>query len=227
MAEKPARPQLSRPGHGARADNPPTVAPASKLATTRWWADTTLGTDLGIDGASTDEVNAAMGWLLARQGATEKKLAARRLKVGGPPLIDLSSAWLEGHSCRLGAFEHSRDGKKSREQIEFGMITSRAGIPVAVQVFPGSTSDSVTVGEIIPVARDAFRLGEVIVVDDCGSVTQVQIRQLKTPPGAGSITALCAPQVAALARDDAPLQMSLSDDQALPISPAPDARASG
>ena len=101
------------------------VAPASKLATTRWRADTTLGADLGIDGAGTDEVYAAMDWLLSRQDAIEKKLAARHLEAGGLALFDLSSAWLEGHSCPLGAFGHSRDGKKNREQIEFGMVTSR------------------------------------------------------------------------------------------------------
>ena len=50
-------------------------------------------------------------------------------------------------------------------------------------------------------------------VGDRGSVTQVRIRQLKALPGAGWITALRAPQVAALARDDGPLQMSLFDDQ--------------
>ena len=189
------------------------VAPASKLATTRWWADTTLGTDLGIDGASTDEVYAAMDWLLSRQDAIEKKLAARHLEAGGLALFDLPSAWLEGHSCPLGAFGHSRDGKKNREQIEFGMVTSRAGIPVAVRVFAGNTSDSVAFGEIIPVVRDKFGLDEVILVGDRGSVTKVRISQLKALPGAGWITALRAPSIAALARDDGPLQMSLFDDQ--------------
>jgi hypothetical protein len=189
------------------------VAPASKLATTRWWADTTLGADLGIDGASTDEVYAAMDWLFSRQDAIEKKLAARHLERGGMALFDLSSAWLEGHSCPLGAFGHSRDGKKSREQIEFGMVTSRAGIPVAIRVFAGNTSDSVAFGEIIPVVRGAFGLDEVIMVGDRGSVTKVRITQLRALPGAGWITALRAPSIAALARDDGPLQMSLSDDQ--------------
>ena len=183
------------------------------MDTTRWWADTTLGADLGVENAGTDEVYAAMDWLLSRQDAIEKKLAARHLEAGGLALFDLSSAWLEGHSCPLGAFGHSRDGKKSREQIEFGMVTSRAGIPVAVRVFAGNTSDSVAFGEIIPVVRDKFRLGEVILVGDRGSVTQVRIRQLRALPGAGWITALRAPQVAALARDDGPLQMSLFDDQ--------------
>src|SRR3984893_10854804 len=39
------------------------VAPASKLATLAWWADTTLGADLGVAGASTDDIYAAMDWL--------------------------------------------------------------------------------------------------------------------------------------------------------------------
>jgi hypothetical protein len=189
------------------------VAPASKLATTRWWAGTTLGADLGIDGASTDEVYAAMDWLLSRQDAIEKKLAGRHLEAGGLALSGLSSAWLEGHSCPLGAFGHSRDGKKSREQIEFGLVTSRAGIPVAIRVFAGNTSDSVAFGEIIPVVRDKFGLDEVILVGDRGSVTKVRIGQLQALPGAGWITALRAPSIAALARDDGPLQMSLSGDQ--------------
>lgn len=189
------------------------VAPASKLATTRWWAETTLGADLGVENAGTDEVYAAMDWLLSRQDAIEKKLAARHLERGGLALFDLSSAWLEGRSCPLGAFGHSRDGKKNREQIEFGMVTSRAGIPVAVRVFPGNTSDSVAFGEIIPVVRGKFGLDEVILVGDRGSVTKVRIGQLKALPGAGWITALRAPSIAALARDDGPLQMSLFDDQ--------------
>ncbi len=49
-----------------------------------------------------------MDWLLSRQDAIEKKLAARHLEAGGLALFDLSSAWLEGHSCPLGAFGHSR-----------------------------------------------------------------------------------------------------------------------
>jgi len=41
------------------------VRPASKLATHRWWADTTLAVDLGVAQASRDEVYAALDWLLA------------------------------------------------------------------------------------------------------------------------------------------------------------------
>lgn len=189
------------------------VAPASRLAATLWWADTTLGPDLGVAGAGTDAVYAAMDWLVSRQDTTEKKLAARHLERGGMALFDLSSAWLEGRSCPLGAYGHSRDGKRSREQIEFGMVTSREGIPVAVRVFAGNTSDSVAFGEIVPVVRDTFGLDEIIMVGDRGSVTKVRISQLAGLPGTGWITALRAPSIAVLASDDGPLQMSLFDTQ--------------
>jgi hypothetical protein len=36
------------------------VRPQSKLSTLGWWADTTLGADLGVVEASTDEMYAAM-----------------------------------------------------------------------------------------------------------------------------------------------------------------------
>src|SRR6185369_5660951 len=55
------------------------VRPGSKLSTACWWGDTTLGTDLGVAGAGTDEIYAAMDWLAGRQDAIEAKLAARHL----------------------------------------------------------------------------------------------------------------------------------------------------
>src|SRR5215472_18592425 len=121
------------------------VAPASKLSTLTWWADTTLGPDLGIDGATTDDVYAAMDWLGARQDAIEAKLARRHLAPqANPPkmaLFDLSSSWLEGRCCPLGERGYSRDGKKGRLQIEYGLLTDPGGRPVAVRVLPGNAGD--------------------------------------------------------------------------------------
>src|SRR6266508_1015765 len=47
------------------------VRPGSKLATTSWWVDTTLAADLDVAAASTDEVYAAMDWLVERQDTIE------------------------------------------------------------------------------------------------------------------------------------------------------------
>src|SRR5580693_10003418 len=50
------------------------IAPASKLSTLAWWDDTTLGTDLGVADASTDDIYAAMDWLAGQQDAVEAGL---------------------------------------------------------------------------------------------------------------------------------------------------------
>ena len=116
------------------------VHPASKLATASWWDDTTLGADLEVAGASTDETYAAMDWLLTRQDAIQTKLAKRHLAAETNPsrmaLFDLSSSWMEGSHCPLAKRGYSRDGKKNRTQIEYGLLTDPAGRPVAIKVFP-------------------------------------------------------------------------------------------
>ena len=107
------------------------VAPGSKLSTLAWWGDVTLGADLGIGDATTDEAYAAMDWLAARQDAIERKLARRHLAPAANPsrmaLFDLSSSWLEGRCCPLGARGYSRDGKKGTIQIEYGLLTDPEG----------------------------------------------------------------------------------------------------
>ena len=68
-----------------------------------------------------------MDWLTARQREIEKKLAARHLTPGGIAMFDLSSSWVEGCCCELAAFGHSRDGKRGRRQVEYGLLTDPAG----------------------------------------------------------------------------------------------------
>src|SRR5207237_9255487 len=98
------------------------VQPASKLSTLTWWSDTTLGADLGVAGASTDDIYAAMDWLEHRQDTIEAELAARHLAPEPNPakmaLFDLSSSWLEGTHCPLAARGYSRDGKNGTLPLE-------------------------------------------------------------------------------------------------------------
>ena len=202
------------------------VAPASKLSTAAWWADTTLGTDLGVAAASADDVYAAMDWLVARQDAIEAKLAARHLAPGPNParmaLFDLSSSWLEGSRCPLAARGYSRDGKKGRLQIEYGLLTDPAGRPVAVRVFPGNTGDPAAFTGIVQVVRDKFGLAEMVMVGDRGMITSARIAALNQredgtprPDPYGWITALRAPAIRKLMAEDGPLQLSLFDEQDL------------
>jgi hypothetical protein len=211
------------------------IQPGSKLSTLTWWNDTTLGADLGVTGASTDDIYAAMDWLEDRQDAIEADLASRHLAPEPNPsrmaLFDLSSSWLEGSQCPLAARGYSRDGKKGKLQIEYGLLTDPDGRPVAVRVFPGNTGDPAAFTAIADVVRDKFGLSQMIMVGDRGMITSARITALNQlqdgtqRPDAdayGWITALRAPAIRKLMADDGPLQLSLFDQQDLAEITSPD-----
>jgi hypothetical protein len=158
------------------------VAPASKLATRTWRDDVTLGADLGVAEASTDDIYAAMDWLAHRQDAIEAGLARRHLAPAANPgqmaLFDLSSSWLEGAHCPLAARGYSRDGKKGKLQIEYGLLTDPEGRPVAVRVFDGNTADPGAFTAIVKVTRETFGLGKMVMVGDRGMITSARIKAL-------------------------------------------------
>jgi hypothetical protein len=202
------------------------LKPGSKLATTGWWADTTLGADLDIGEASTDEVYAAMDWLHTRQDSIEAKLAARHLAPEANPsrmaLFDLSSSWMEGTHCPLTARGYSRDGKKGKAQIEYGLLTDPAGRPVAIRVFPGNTGDPTAFKDAVTLVRDKFKLTTMVMVGDRGMITTARIDALLEETDLGWLTALRAPAIAKLAADQEPLQLSLFDEQDLAEISHPD-----
>jgi hypothetical protein len=206
------------------------LAPASKLSTLAGWADSTLGVDLGVAGASSDEVYAAMDWLHERQNAIEATLAARHLAPAANPhrmaLFDLSSSWVEGSRCPLAARGYSRDGKKGKLQIEYGLLTDPAGRPVAVRVFSGNTADPTAFVAAVDVVRERFELAELVMVGDRGMITSARIAALRELGGTGWLTALRAPAIAALAAEvagaDGPLQLTLFDQQDLAEITHPD-----
>ena len=180
------------------------VAPAPKLATLTAWDDVTLGADLAVAGASTDEVYAAMDYLLGRQDGIEKSFAARYLAPKVNPsrmaLYDLSSSWMTGTKCPLAKRGYSRDGKKGLPQIEYALLTDPAGCPVAFTA-------------AVTAVKDTFALENMVMVGDRGMITTARIAALKKVGGLGWLTALRAPQIAVLAADTGPLQMSLFDEQ--------------
>jgi transposase len=161
-----------------------------------------------------------MDWLVARQDAIERRLADRHLadqdaNPGGMALFDLSSSWMEGRCCPLAARGYSRDGKKGKTQIEYGLLTDPAGRPVAVRVFAGNTADPAAFTEAVEMVRERFELRELVLVGDRGMITSARIDALRELGGTGWLTALRAPAVAKLAAEDGPLQLSLFDQQDL------------
>ncbi len=204
------------------------ISPTSKLATARdLTADTacsSLGRLLGLGAVDEVELYRALDWLGARQAAVETGLARRHLKEGALVLYDLSSSWVEGRCCALARFGYSRDGKKGKLQIVYGLLCAADGCPVAVEVFEGNTADPMTLSVQIDKLKERFGLSRVVLVvglqptglsrGDRGMITSARIRDELRPAGLDWITALRAPQIRALL-DAGAFQLSLFDERDL------------
>lgn len=193
--------------------------PKSKLATARGLhADTltsTLGEELNLQAATAEELYHAMDWLLERQPRLEKQRAARHLAAGALVLCDVTSTYFEGRACFLADCGHSRDGKRDKLQIVFGLLCNREGCPVAVAVFEGNTADPMTLAPQLQKLRQRFGLGQVILVGDRGLLTEARLRDERQPvAGLAWLTALRASAVQQLVSTGA-LQLSLFEQREL------------
>jgi transposase len=187
------------------------VEPTSKASYPTWWQDRTLGIDLSIAGVHTDEVDEAMDWLSSRKEAIEQALVARYLGDGSLVCYDLSSSWVEGRHNELAAFGHSRDAKRSKRQINYGVVATPEGLPCAIEVFAGNTSDPKSFEAIVEVVNTRFRLQRVCFVGDRGMITSARIEALKAHGGMEWVTALRAPEIKRLLSDGV-VQPSLFDE---------------
>ena len=201
------------------------ISPASKLATARDLAADTAGSSLGrlleLGAVEESELYRALDWLGARQAAIETALARRHLKDGALVLYDVSSSWLEGRCCELARFGYSRDGKKGKLQIVYGLLCAADGCPVAIEVFEGDTGDPRTLAAQIDKVKKRFALERVALVGDRGMITQARLDAEIAPAGLDWITALRAPAIRTLVEAGA-LQMSLFDQRDMAAITSPD-----
>jgi hypothetical protein len=194
--------------------------PASKLATARGLGTETgfhtLAEDLDLGEADVSELYRAMDWLLRRQPRIEAKLAERELSDGTLILYDVTSTYFEGRTCPLAKHGYSRDQKKGKLQIVFGLLCAAGGCPVAVEVFPGNTADPKTLASAVEKVCERFGLKRVVLVADRGLLTEARI-EAELMPLEGRldwITALRAPAIRSLLADG-DLQLSLFDERDL------------
>ena len=193
--------------------------PQSKLATAQGLGDESgwlqeLSKTLGLgESVDEDDLYAAMDALEARQPVIEQTLAKRHLHDGSLVLYDLTSTYFHGHSCPIAKMGYSRDGKKGLLQITVGLLCTREGCPVAVEVFPGNSGDPSTFTAQVKKVKDRFGLAHVVYVGDRGMITNARIRDdLADLPGVGWITCLRAPAIQEL-RDQGAIQLTIFDQQ--------------
>jgi hypothetical protein len=202
------------------------VTPRSKLGFVRAINDETatssIGALLDLGKVAEREVYEALDWLLTQQERVENGLARRHLKGGALVLYDVSSSYLEGRQCPLAHYGYSRDHRGDRPQIVHGLVCTREGLPVAVEVFEGNTADPTTLTPQIAKLKTRFGLERVVVVGDRGMLTSARIREDVKPAGLDWISCLRNGAVQSLAAEDGPLQMSLFDERDLAEISEPD-----
>ena len=202
------------------------IAPGSKLAFHRALnpetATSSLALSVGLADVAEREVYEALDWLVAEQSRIEAALAKKHLVDGTLVLYDVSSSYMEGRCCALAKHGYSRDHRPDRPQIVYGLLCASDGTPVAVEVFEGNTSDPQTIREQIEKLKRRFKLSHVALVGDRGMITSKRISEELQPAGLDWISCLRAPQIAALAADTGPLQLSLFDERDLAEIVSPD-----
>ena len=202
------------------------IAPGSKLAFHRALnpetATSSLALSVGLADVAEREVYEALDWLVAEQSRIEAALAKKHLVDGTLVLYDVSSSYMEGRCCALAKHGYSRDHRPDRPQIVYGLLCASDGTPVAVEVFEGNTSDPQTIREQVEKLKRRFKLSHVALVGDRGMITSKRISEELQPAGLDWISCLRAPQIAALAADTGPLQLSLFDERDLAEIVSPD-----
>ncbi|NER28000.1 MAG: IS1634 family transposase [Symploca sp. SIO1C4] len=189
--------------------------PRSKLATARGLNQETCFSSLSkllkLEYADEDELYEALDWLLSRQVEIENQLANQHLSEGSLVLYDVSSSYFEGKNCPLAKYGYSRDKKKGKLQIVFGLLCNKEGCPIAVEVFSGNTNNTETLGKQIEKVRSRFGLRRVVWVGDRGMITQTRINlELTEKEGIDWITALRGSQIRKLAEVEV-IQLGLFD----------------
>jgi len=201
------------------------IAPASKLATARALdpatAASSLGDVLALGAVEEDELYEALDWLVEHQPTIEAALAKKHLQNGVLVLYDVSSSYVEGRCCSLAKLGYSRDGKKGKLQIVYGVLCAANGCPIAVEVFDGNTADPMTLAVQITKIKERFGLTRVVLVGDRGMIAQSRIDEDLKPAGLDWITALRSSAIRQLL-DAGAFQLDLFDERDMAAITSPD-----
>jgi transposase len=156
--------------------------PSSKLALLDWlegiWAP-------GKTEISYHALLRTMDRLINVKEKAEFNLAKKILAKNEPVdlvFYDITSTYFEGDRSILTEdirrYGYSRDQRRDRRQIVIGMVVTRSGIPVCHHIFPGNTSDSTTVIEIVNDLKKRFNLRKFVFVGDRGMLSDKNLEHI-------------------------------------------------
>lgn len=188
------------------------ILQGSRPATVRWAEEEAVDEVLGAGKFDEDDLYSTLDWLAEGQEKIEERLFKERYGNTPPALFlyDVTSSYFEGEENELADYGYNRDKKEGKKQIVIGLLTDPKGLPVAVRVFKGNTSDQNTVGDQVQALAKRFGVTDVTLVGDRGMLKGPQIDKL--PDGFRYITTVTKPQIRSMLEKGI-LQYRLFDSQ--------------
>jgi len=183
------------------------VTRGSKLCIFNWIVrNKEIAKKLNIDLATlkVDTLYEVLGDLSNIQNKVERKWNLyHKEKSDEIYLYDITSSYFEGTENVLSAFGYNRDGKKGKMQIVIGLITTKDGFPLSIEVFEGNKNDHTTVISQLQKIKNEYRAKEVVFVGDRGMRIRYNLEQLKEDEkeGIGYITALSIEEIRCLIKE--------------------------
>jgi len=93
-------------------------------------------------------------------------------------LYDITSSYFEGTKNALSAFGYNRDGKKGKMQIVIGLITTKDGFPLSIEVFEGNENDHTTVIKQIQKIKKEFSVHNIVFIGDRGMRIRYNLEEM-------------------------------------------------
>lgn len=125
-------------------------------------------------------------------------------------LYDITSSYFEGTENALSAFGYNRDGKKGKMQIVIGLITTKDGFPLSIEVFEGNETDHTTVIGQLQKIMNEYGAKNIVFVGDRGMRIRYNLDKFDETEkdGIGYITALSIEEIRSLIKEEI-IQLSL------------------
>jgi len=127
--------------------------PTSKLGLKRECADTFWAKGIADNRLDEDTLYEVMDILEASFEKIQKKLAGSQPESPTLMLYDTTSTYFEGTEADNSEYGFSKDKRFDRYQIIIAMVCDRQGRPLAVELWPGNTTDVETVQTQIDLLR--------------------------------------------------------------------------
>ena len=189
----------------------------SKLSLTNHYLDTGLwevcGHRYGVRPDVEKHCYKALDELLSRKKLIERNLSRKHVGNGCVVIYDITNAWFEGdyNNSEKVRYGKSKDNKCGYKQISLGLLTTREGCPVGVEIFCGNICEQKTLVGQIKKLKEEYGIEEAVFVGDRGMVTSKRVEEL-SEEGYSMITAVTHCELKRLI-EGKEIQMELFDEK--------------